>query len=198
GQFDQAVAALALSESYGMTASSWLKEPTARSLDALVRLQGADGSWGGSTATPWALLALVSGENSELPYPNETRERAFAYLRIQPHPAQLEVREFLKDRSDPDALESLAQAIASSPPRAGETDFEVLCHQALGLLLYDGPDGVLWKKWAPAARDALLPAQNPDGSWNGGSESHRLVRTSLAEFSLQTCYRFGSSLTLGR
>ena len=97
-RLDQAIAALALSESYGMTASSSLREPTARSLDALVRLQGADGSWGGSTATPWALLALVSGENNELPYPNETRERAFAYLRIQPVSAQLEVREFLKQR----------------------------------------------------------------------------------------------------
>ncbi|HEV3028252.1 MAG TPA: prenyltransferase/squalene oxidase repeat-containing protein [Planctomycetota bacterium] len=197
-RFDQAIAALALSDSYGMTASTWLKEPTARALDALTRLQAADGSWGGSAATPWAILALVSGENNELPYPNETRDRAFAYLRTQPHAAQLEAREFLKDRSDPDALEGLAQAIANSPPHADETDFEALYHQATGLFLYDGPEGVLWKKWAPAARDALIPAQNPDGSWNGGSESHRLVRTALAEFTLQTCYRYGGSLTLGR
>ena len=82
--------------------------------------------------------------------------------------------------------------------RAGETDFEFVYHQALGLYQYDGPGGVLWKKWAPAARDALLSTQNRDGSWNGGSQSHRLVRTSLAELSLQIYYRYISNLTYGR
>jgi hypothetical protein len=195
--FEHALAALALSDAFGMTVSPFLQEPAARSLDALVRLQGADGSWGGSTATPWAIEALVSGEQSEMPYPAETRERALAYLRTHPHPAQLEARLLLKDRSDPDAMESLAQSIASAPPRAGGTDFESLCHQSSGLYQYDG-DGVLWKKWSPAARDALTVLQNPDGSWNGGSLSHRLALCSLAERSLQIYYRYSSSFTFGR
>src|SRR5260221_4433730 len=45
--FDQALGASALSEAYGMTGSLYLKEPAALALDALVRFQGADGSWGG-------------------------------------------------------------------------------------------------------------------------------------------------------
>jgi hypothetical protein len=132
-----------------------------------------------------------------MPYPAESRERALAYLRTHPHPAQLEARLLLKDRSDPDAMESLAQSIAGTPPRAGGTDFESLCHQISGLYLYDG-DGVLWKKWSPAARDALVVLQNPDGSWNGGSLSHRLVLSSLAERSLQIYYRYSGNFTFGR
>jgi len=196
--FEHALAALALSEAFGLSVSPFLKEPAARSLDALVRLQGADGSWGGSTATPWAIQALVSGEQSEMPYPAETRERALGYLRTHPQSAQLEARLLLKDQGDPDAMESLAQSIASAPPRVGETDFDSLCHQTSGLYLYDGADGVLWKKWSPAARDALTLLQNPDGSWNGGSMSHRLVRCSLAELSLQIYYRYSGSFAFRR
>jgi hypothetical protein len=196
--FDQALAALALGETYGMTASQSLKAPAALSLDALVRLQGADGSWGGSTPTFWAVQALVSGELSELPYPKETRERALAYLRTQASPGSLEARQLLKDRSDPDAMESMAQSIVSSLPFPGEPDVESLSHQSFGLFLYDGADGVLWKQWSGDAGKALHASQNGDGSWNGGTLSHRLARTSMAEFSLQIYYRYANIRPFGR
>lgn len=196
--FDQALAALALAEAYGMTASQSLKEPAARSLDALIRLQNADGSWGGSTPTPWAVLALVSGDLSELPSPQQTRERVLAYLRKQSSAGAFESRLLLRDQTDPDAMESMAQSIVGSVPRSLDPDLELLAHQSLGLYRYDGADGVLWKRWAPEVMKVLLPSQNQDGSWNGGSQSHRLARTSLAEFTLQVYYRYASSLTFGR
>jgi hypothetical protein len=196
--FDQALASLAISEAYGMTASQPLKEPTARALDALVRLQGADGSWGGSEPTTWAVQALLSGDFSELPYPKETRDRALEYLRSHPYVGQLEAREFIRDRSDPEAMESLAQSLMSSLPRPGETAFEDILHGSMGIYLYDGSDGMLWKKWAEPMKESLIPFQNRDGSWNGGTLSHRLVRTSLAELSLQTYYRYVNIHPFGR
>jgi hypothetical protein len=196
-RFDQALAVLALSESYGMTASMRLKDPTARGLDALLDLQGPDGSWGGGTTTPWAIEALVSGSNSELPVPPSARERALESLRSQAASARLEALMMCQDHRDPELVETLAQQVSNSLPRVGETDFQTIYHQSLGLYQYDGSDGVLWKKWAPAAKEVLLSTQNADGSWNGGSLSHRLVRTSLAEFSLQTYYRYGNNLAFG-
>jgi hypothetical protein len=196
--FDQALATLGLSEAYGMTASQPLKDPTARALDALVLLQGADGSWGGGEPTTWAVLALLSGDLCELPYPRETRDRALEYLRSHPHVGQLEAREYLKDRSDPQAMENLAQSLMSSLPRPGETSFEDILHGSTGIYLYDGSDGTLWKKWAEPMKQSLIPFQNRDGSWNGGTLSHRLVRTSLAELSLQTYYRYSNVTTFGR
>lgn len=196
--FDQTLATLALSEAYGMTASQLLKDPTTLALDALARLQGADGSWGGGTPTPWAVEAFVSAASNELPYPKESQDRALAFLRNQSSPAELAALRLTRDRSDLDRMEALAEAIVLSPPHPGETDFEALYHQAVGLYLYDGGDGGLWRKWVPALKEAILGQQNEDGSWNGGSLSHRLVRTSLAEYSLQIYYRYSSSFTFGR
>jgi len=196
-RFDDALARLAVSEAYGMTGSPSIKEPAALSLDALVRLQGPEGSWGGTTVTPWAIQALVSGELSDLPYPEDTRDRALRYLRAHSDPALFEARLLLRDRSDPETMESLAQTILGTLPSTGPSNLEALYHHSSGLLQYDGSDGVLWKKAAPAARAALAAAQNPDGSWNGGSPSHRLVRTSLAELSLQLFDRYSNIITFG-
>jgi len=192
--FDQALAALSLSELYGMTASVPLKDPSALALDALVRLQREDGSWGGSQPTIWAAEALISGELSELPYPRETRERMLAWFRAHPSPAQLDARVLLKDH--PEALETLAQSLASDLPRPGETDFALLYHGSSGLYQYDGSEGVLWKRWAEPMKRTLIPTQNRDGSWNGGTLSHRLVRTSLATLTLETFYRRPSVFSL--
>jgi hypothetical protein len=194
--FDQALAAYALSELYGMTASQPLKEPTALALDALVRLQRADGSWGGKEPTQWAADALISGQYSELPYPPETRERMLAWFHAHPSPTQLDTRVLLKDH--PEALESLAQGVVCDLPRAGETDFGSIYRGSSGLYLYDGSEGALWKQWVEPMRRALLPSQNRDGSWNGGSLSHCLVRSSLATLSLETFYRYSSVFRLGK
>ncbi len=75
-RFDQALAVLALSETYGMTASMRLKDPTTRAMDALLELQGPDGSWGGGATTPWAVEALVSASTSEVRVPPSAREGA--------------------------------------------------------------------------------------------------------------------------
>src|SRR5205823_3656635 len=65
--FDQGLATLALGEAYGTTAAQTLKDPATHALDALVRLQGADGSWGGIEPTTWAVQALASADLGELP-----------------------------------------------------------------------------------------------------------------------------------
>jgi hypothetical protein len=196
--FEQTLATFAVNEAYGQTGSVLLKDPATLALDALVRLQGADGSWGGGTPTPWAVEALVSAASNELPTSKENRDRALAFLRNRSHPAELAALHQTRELGDLDRMEALAQSIARSPPRPGETDFEAIYQQATGLFLYDGIDGVLWKKWAPAAKEAILGQQNADGSWNGASLSHRLVRTSLAEYSLQIYYRYSGKFTIGR
>jgi hypothetical protein len=197
-QFDAALASLAICETYGSTSAPVLKEPAERAIDALVRLQGADGSWGGSTVTPWALQALVSARLNEVLFPSAVQERALDYLRNEDPAHLLEGRMMCRDRRDLGLTDALAQQIASSDPRAGVVDVEALSHQSLGLFMYDGPGGPLWTAWAPGLRDALLSGQNRDGSWSGGSGSHRLARTALAEFSLQVYYRYANVFAAAR
>lgn len=196
--FDHALAALALGEGYGMTASKLLRDPTTRALEALLRIQGADGSWGGTTVTPWAIQALAAGEDCDLPLLKPASDRALGYLAADSPLTLLEARMLGRDHRDPEEADRLARAIADSPPRPGETDFDAIFHEALGLYLYDGASGVLWKAWAPAAREALVATQNADGSWNGGSLSHRLVRASLAGMSFQIYSRATSAFALER
>jgi hypothetical protein len=75
--YNHAVAALVLSEAYGMTASQPLHEPAQKAIDFLVASQNPGKGWrysarsgdNDSSVTGWAVMALKSAELSELPFP---------------------------------------------------------------------------------------------------------------------------------
>jgi hypothetical protein len=87
GMYNHAIATLALSETYGMTAAQLLKDPAQRAIDFLVAAQHPGGGWGyaaglgqsNSSVTGWAVWALYSGELSELHFPKEAYGGALAW-----------------------------------------------------------------------------------------------------------------------
>jgi len=80
--YNHCVAALALSEAYGMTASNAVRDPAQKAIDFLIAAQNPGKAWrykarcgdNDSSVSGWAVMALKSAELSELSFP-----RAVAY-----------------------------------------------------------------------------------------------------------------------
>jgi hypothetical protein len=86
--YNHCVAALALSEAYGMTASQPLKEPAQKAIDFVVASQNPGKAWrysakcgdNDTSVSGWAIMALKSAEMSGLTFPGTTYEGALAWL----------------------------------------------------------------------------------------------------------------------
>ena len=86
--YNHTVAALCLSEAYGMTASQPLKEPAQRAIDFIVAAQNPGKAWryaakcgdNDTSVTGWAIMALKSAELSELSFPRTAYEGAINWL----------------------------------------------------------------------------------------------------------------------
>ena len=86
--YNHTIAALALSEAYGMTASQPLKEPAQKAIDFLVAAQNPGKGWrysakcgdNDSSVTGWAVMALKSAELSELSFPKSAYEGALNWF----------------------------------------------------------------------------------------------------------------------
>jgi hypothetical protein len=193
--FDQALATLAICEAYGATASPTLKGPSEKALEALIRLQGSDGSWGGAEPTSWAIQALTSAKMSDLACPQAVCALALTYLDATPHPANGFNRILLtrnRQGAQADAL-----ALAGQLPIGEERDFNDWCHASQSMFQLDGPEGPLWKGMNENLKNLIVPLQWGDGSWPGGTSSHTVVRTSLAELTLQVYYGYSARLYSG-
>jgi len=188
--FDQVLACLALSEAYGMTASHLLKEPAEKALESMYRMQGADGSWGGPEVTAWACHAIASAELSELPSPKAVHESVLQYLDTVSHPGNAVNRIQLTKKRDTAAAE--AGAAAASLPQSDSRDFLDWLHVTYSVFQYAGPDGPLWQQVNEPMKRAIVPLQDRNGAWQGGTGSHTVVRTSLAELTLQVYYRYAN------
>jgi hypothetical protein len=86
--YNHSVAALALSEAYGMTAMQTLREPAQRSIDFLIAAQNPGKGWrysakcgdNDTSVTGWAVMALKSAELSELSFPRTAYDAAINWL----------------------------------------------------------------------------------------------------------------------
>src|SRR5215831_10739106 len=86
--YNHTVAALALSEAYGMTASQPLKEPAQKAIDFVVAAQNPGKGWrysakcgdNDSSVSGWAVMALKSAELSELTFPKSAYEGALNWF----------------------------------------------------------------------------------------------------------------------
>ena len=97
--YSHSLAALALTEAYGMTQDPELREPAQRAIDFLLEAQHPErGGWRYSPATGsdtsvtgWAMMALKSGELANLEVPQEAYEKIRSWLNVsqdsqdQPH-----------------------------------------------------------------------------------------------------------------
>jgi hypothetical protein len=194
--FDQALATLAINEAYGMTGSPKFRLAALDSLDSLLRLQGSDGSWGGPEPTAWAARAIMVAQLNDHETPPHARESLLRYLQATPHPANVANR-ILLTRDRPSTAAEAAALAQNRPPAEGR-DFSEWYHASLSLFQYDGPDGPLWKAWVEPLKNAILPVQQSDGSWLGGSKSHQVVRVGLATQSLAIYYRYANVFMANR
>jgi hypothetical protein len=86
--YNHTVAALCLSEAYGMTASQPLKEPAQKAIDFVVAAQNPAKGWryaakcgdNDTSVSGWAIMALKSAELSELTFPRSAYEGAINWL----------------------------------------------------------------------------------------------------------------------
>jgi hypothetical protein len=87
--YNHAVAALALSEAFGMTASEPLREPAQKAINFLVAAENPGKGWrysarsgdNDTSVTGWAVMALKSAEISGLPFPRSAFEGALSWLK---------------------------------------------------------------------------------------------------------------------
>lgn len=189
---EQALGTFALAEAYGVTAAGYLKDPAKKSLDALVRAQFPDGSWGTPAVSAWASQALASGAADDLDIDPEARAQALAYGSTSTHPGLLTARILLtQDRS---GCGNQATALFRAPPPA--EDAAGWLHASTALYLADGRTGGLWEQWRGPMAAVARAGQAPDGGWPGATASDGVVRTSLSLHLLEIFYRYANQYGL--
>ncbi len=193
GGFDQALCALALSEAYGLTGSNLFKDSAQAAVDALGRMQGRDGSWGGPAPTVWAAEALYSARISGLDGKEETARGLLGSFRSEwPDARETFARVFLEKKRDDPRVAIGRDTVLRWKPRWEDQDFTYWYHGSYAIYQLDGPSGPAWKAWNEDMKNALVRNQTREGSWPGGTESHTVVRTSLAQLTLQVYYRMAN------
>src|SRR6185295_18284657 len=185
GGFDQAIAALAINEAYGLTSSATLREPAIQAVNALMRMQGPNGGWGGPGPTAWAIMACASAEINDLPLSEGWMKQALAYVDATPHEGNFWSRRLLHQRYGADDV-MLVHTLTASPPNP--SNLAAWHHAADSVKQYDGPGGPYWKHFSNALKQAVLSQQQSDGSWPADTRSNAVVRTSLAVLALQTLW----------
>lgn len=85
--YEQAIAATAVCEAYGMSRDRRLKRPAQRALDYIVAAQHEGGGWrytpkqvGDTSVTGWNFMALKSGQMAGLTIPKESWQRVSNFL----------------------------------------------------------------------------------------------------------------------
>ncbi len=185
-----AVAALAMSEAYGLTGSMLFKEEAQRGVTAVARDRKADGR-----AMAWKVRVLISARDSGLEGDHAGQAASLVdelkeSRSILALTARARVRLAFLKQADPEAVE----AIAAASPR--ELDPELRFFVAATLHSFDGPSGPSWNRWEPRFKDSLLPlpprgvASCERGSREGEGFRGRLRATALNELALHVYYRY--------
>ncbi len=196
--YSHGMAAIALSEAYGMTKDSALKEPAQKSLDFIVAAQHTDfGAWryrprfeSDTSVSGWQLMALKSGQMAGLSVPQSAYDGVSRWLdsvenksspgRFAYHPSKpdsqamtaegLLMRQYLGvGRSDP-SLMAGASYLNQYLPRLEERD-TYYWYYATQVMFH--MQGEYWSVWNSKIRDLLVDSQEKGvglaGSWSPAS-----------------------------
>ncbi|HEX7900825.1 MAG TPA: prenyltransferase/squalene oxidase repeat-containing protein [Planctomycetota bacterium] len=183
---DHALAALALSEAYGLTGSNAFKDHAQASVDALLSLQLRDGSWGDGPTTTWAADVLKSAELGQLAFPRSAYDglRAYYDRRGAPDAREMIARIFMdKNRADP-LHANVAAMLVASPPTSGRSLVD-LYFETRALFQYDGPDGPSFKAWAEPFKRTVRERE----ALQGPRGSDRVIHASLTALCWTIYYR---------
>lgn len=211
-----AVATLALTESYGLTADPVLRGPAQRALNFLAREQKDDGSWDripngsgvAAAAHAWQILALKSGQLAGLTLPNDSMAKVMKLLDSREDakdrpPAVLASHLLLRQYTgwgprNPQLIKGIAALRKRLPdPKNADIEYYYFATQAAFHM-----GGEAWDEWHPKMRDLLSDAQDQGqnaqrdqkGSWSPGKDplapfGGRVMQTALSILVLENYYR---------
>lgn len=211
---NQALAALALSEAYGMTAAQPLQEPAQKAIDFLA----AQPTPADPLIAGWVGMALKSAALSDLTVPpvavagvlDAFSKATGADHRVatppgttERHPtrtaAGIAVR-ILLQRDRKGAATGGIPLLMSDPPEwsRDKTDPLHWYLATVACMQYDGPDGSEWKKWGEPMKNVLVPNQKTasdgclKGSWEPMGFDGRVATTALNCLTLELYYRYAN------
>ena len=213
---DHAIAAMAMSEAYGMTSSKTLKESADKAITFLKSAKLAGKGWpkqkaeGGADpeATGWALLALWSGKMSELPGAEADFDEGLGIARkvlLGGKPLEGGLGELLTmaasgcDRKAPSGneLEPRLEKLSQTDPLklSGVADPTRFYVGTLAMRFGDGE--ARWKRWKDVTKEVLIkPAPRMGdnlclaGSWNPDAKEGRLLTTTFNILTLELYYGY--------
>jgi len=185
------IAALALSQSFGLTASCIYSEEAQTGID-----RTAATTVGETRGLIWKGMALKVAELGRLALPPKACEENFEALQARQGTAATAgyalISLLLRRRTADPRLDDLR---ALDP---GTLETETLYFGTVAAFQFDGPDGSLWKGWHSKLKQRLLPAQRvkkgecEHGSWDGMGFRGRLQATALDAMDLEVYYRYRS------
>ncbi len=122
------------------------------------------------------------------------------------HPAMTAVsvmsRIFMQKRKGDPALGGVSLLAGDLPEwKEHKIDFYYWYYSSLALFQFDGPDGVMWKKWNEPMKNALVPHQHTTGCKNGswdsdvdrwGVEGGRVFAVAINALTLEVYYRYAN------
>jgi len=217
--YSQALAAIALCESYAMTGDESLRDRAQGAIDFIVYAQDRNGGgWryrpgepGDTTVTGWILMALKSGQIAKLNVPSPAiglvnrfldsvqSDQGSRYGYMTPEPRQtttaigLLCRMYLGwERTHP-ALGRGVEHLGAWGPAPDNIYFNYYTAQVLHHY-----EGSAWSKWNQPLRDLLIRTQategHESGSWHFpdryGDRGGRLYSTAMAVMTLEVYYRY--------
>jgi Prenyltransferase and squalene oxidase repeat len=185
GTLGNVLAALAVCESYGLTADPQLKEPARRALDNILQSQQAAGGWADEKQKPeittfvWHVTLLRTAKLSGLDVPDKPTLAASKFLdslasadgarygqsappkagmetALLPTAAGLRCQALLRGPKDPGLLKGV-DLLTKSPPTAKRTDMGYYFFATSIMYWLQGKN---WDTWGPQVRDLLIEKQD--------------------------------------
>jgi len=194
GPLTQALAALAISEAFGMTGSRMFADPASRAIAALGGIQAEDGSWGTLPRNGWATAAMKSAQLSDVAVDGTVMDRSKTRVATVMNPsadARIVLEEILLNKRRSDSMASSCAALADRAADATRPNLGEWYFTSLALFQYDGPSGELWKKWNLGFRDALLALGGRECVVASDSPAQSVVDTALMTLCFEVYYRYG-------
>ena len=197
--YSHAMAACALSEAYGMTRDTRLREPVRRAVAYTIAAQDpTGGGWryrpgdpGDTSQLGWQLMTLKSAELAGIPIPETTRQGIIRYLRSvssgqyggrasyrpgespsRPMTAEaLVCWQFLGLRGQHPAGNEAGDYLLEETPGEGDYNLYYWYYATLGMYQLQGAH---WQRWNDAMRDAVVGRQVKEGPLAGSWDTNAL------------------------
>ncbi len=204
---NHAIAALALSEAYGLTGSALFKESAQRAIDRLCALQSSGGGWhrrdrksgGEILASVFGVMALKSAQLCDLVFPSSRAAAAWRYVdramaTSTSHATtggMMLANLFLRRDKTDLRLTAAVDRLLMEKPTWSRPDFLGWYLAGLALFQYDGPSGPSWRRYFRPLKKVLVDNERAGGGWTVKGET--ICHTALGAMAQQVYYRYTNS-----